>query len=34
MEMKKKEKLKEQLLNEQNEMLKAMRMHENMIKLN
>lgn len=34
MEMKKREKLKEQLLTEQNEMLKAIRMQENMTKLN
>jgi L-lactate utilization protein LutC len=34
MEMKKKEKLKEQLITEQNEMLKAIKMQENMNKLN
>jgi|LauGreDrversion4_2_1035121.scaffolds.fasta_scaffold528852_2 hypothetical protein len=34
MEMKKKEKLKEQLLTEQNEMLRAIKMQENMTKLN
>jgi hypothetical protein len=34
MEMKKREKLKEQLMTEQNEMLKAIKMQENMTKLN
>ena len=34
MEMKKREKMKEQLLSEQNEMLKAIRMQDNMTKLN